>query len=116
MSYKEESKKLLEKLKEKERRIKETYINGIDTMEEYKENKKFLQSQKEMLNKQLEKLKNKKEIINKEEIIKEQLQTVYNILIDDKIDMERKYEVSHMIIDKIDFIRDDGLLELTYKV
>lgn len=106
----------LEKLKEKERRIKETYINGIDTIEEYKENKKFLQSQKEMLNKQLEKLKNKKEIKNKEEIIKEQLQTVYNVLIDDKIDIQRKYEVSHMIIDRIDFLRDNGLLELTYKV
>ena len=105
----------LEKLKEKEFRIKESYINGIDTIEEYKDNKKFLQSQKEMLNKQLEKLKDKKEIHNKEEIIKEQLKTVYNILIDDKIDTQRKYEVSHMIIDRIDFLRDDGVLELTYR-
>ena len=105
----------LEKLKEKESRCKEAYINGIDTIEEYKENKNYLQIQKEMLNKQMEKLKDKKEIKNKEDLIREQLKTVYNILIDDKIDMKRKYEVSHMIIDKIDFIRDDGILELTYK-
>lgn len=105
----------LEKLKDKESRIKESYINGIDTIDEYKENKKFLQSQKEMLTKQLEKLKNKENIKTKEESIKEHLKTVYNILIDDTIDMQRKYEVSHMIIDKIDFLRDEGILELTYR-
>ncbi len=105
----------LEKLKEKERRIKEAYINGIDTIEEYKENKKYLETQKNMLNNQLEKIKDKKQIKNKEEIIKEQLKTLYNILIDDKTDVQRKYEISHMIIDKIDFLRDEGILELTYK-
>ena len=105
-----------EKLKEKEHRIKEAYMNGIDTLEEYKENKKYLETQKNMLNNQLEKLKDKQQIKNKEESIKEQLKTVYNILIDEKIDIQRKYEVSHMIIDRIDFLRDEGLLELTYKV
>lgn len=106
----------LEKLKEKERRIKDAYMNGIDTLEEYKENRNYLENQKNMLNSQLKKLKDKKQIKTQEEIIKEQLKTVYNILIDEKIDMERKYEVSHMIIDRIDFLRDDGVLELTYKV
>lgn len=106
----------LEKLKEKERRIKEAYMNGIDTLEEYKENKTYLETQKEMLNSQLKKMNDKKQIKNQENIIKEQLKTVYNILIDEKIDMSRKYEVSHMIIDKIDFARDDNVLELTYKL
>lgn len=106
----------LEKLKEKEHRIKEAYMNGIDTLEEYKENKNYLETQRNMLNTQLKKIKDKQQVLNKEEIIKEQLKTVYNILIDEQIDMERKYEVSHMIIDRIDFLRDDGVLELTYKV
>lgn len=106
----------LEKLKEKERRIKEAYINGIDTLEEYKDNKNYLETQKNIINTQLEKLKDQQQIVNKEELIKEQLKTVYNILIDEKIDIKRKYEVSHMIIDRIDFLRDDGTLELTYKV
>lgn len=106
----------LEKFKEKELRIKEAYINGIDTLEEYKENKKYIQTQKNMIDMQIKKLKNKKQTVNKDDIIKEQLKTVYNILTDEKIDMQRKYEVSHMIIDKIDFLRDEGILELTYKL
>lgn len=106
----------LQKLEEKETRIKEAYINGIDTLEEYKQNKISLENQRNMLNKQLEKLKDKKEVHKKEEIIREQLKTIYNILTDDKIDMKRKYEVSHMLIDRIDFSRDEGILELTYKM
>ena len=106
----------LEKFKEKERRIKEAYMNGIDTIEEYKENKRFLSNQKNIVESQINKLKNTKQIQNKENVIKEQLKTVYNILIDEKIDMQRKYEVSHMIIERIDFHRDEGILELTYKV
>lgn len=106
----------LEKLKEKEQRIKESYMNGVDTLTEYKENKTFLEEQRNMINSQIKKIKDKQQIKDKEEIIKEQLQTVYNVLIDEKIDMQRKYEVSHMIIDRIDFLRDEGILELTYKV
>ena len=106
----------LEKMKEKELRIKEAYMNGVDTIDEYKENKHYLQTQTTMLTKQFEKLKNKSEIKNNEEAIKEQLKTVYTLLTDDKIDMQRKYEVSHMIIEKIEFSRDDGTLELVYKV
>lgn len=106
----------LDKFKDKEKRIKDSYINGIDTIEEYKENKANLENQKNLLLKQLKILENKNSITSKEEDIKEQLKTVYNILIDNKIDMERKYEVSHMIIDRIDFLRDEGILELTYKL
>lgn len=106
----------LEKIKDKERRMKEAYINGIDSLEEYKENKAIIKNQKDLLLKELQKLKTSSIITKKEETIKEQLKTVYNILNDDTIDMKRKYEVSHMIIDRIDFIRDEGVLELTYKL
>lgn len=85
-------------------------------MEEYKENKSHIELQKNMINTQLKRLRDKNQIKKQEEIIREQLKTVYNILIDEKIDMQRKYEISHMIIDKIDFLRDDGVLELIYKV
>lgn len=106
----------LEKIKDKERRMKEAYINGIDSLEEYKENKAIIKNQKDLLLKELQKLKTSSIITKKEETIKEQLKTVYNILNDDTIDMKRKYEVSHMIIDRIDFLRDEGVLELTYKL
>ncbi len=43
------------KLDAREKRIKEAYLNGIDSIEEYKENKLALQKQRSFLNSQLEK-------------------------------------------------------------
>lgn len=106
----------LEKLKEKESRIKEAYINGIDTIEEYKNNKQELVDQKEFLNNKLSELKNKKNIKSKNEIVRENLKTVYEILIDKNIDMQKKYEISHLLIEKIEFSKASHSLNLEYKL
>lgn len=106
----------LEKMSEKEDRIKQAYINGIDSLEEYKENKKYLENQKEMLNNKLSELRSKNNLQSKSSLIKEQLQNVYEILTDANIDMKRKHEVSHMLIENIVFSRDERILELTYKL
>lgn len=39
----------LEAISEKEKRIRDAYINGIDTLEEYRENKRLLQESRELL-------------------------------------------------------------------
>lgn len=43
----------LSSLDDKEKRIKDAYINGIDSIEEYRENKKLLQDAREVLEKRL---------------------------------------------------------------
>lgn len=106
----------LEKLKEKQSRIKEAYINGIDTLEEYKNNKQELTEQKEFLQSKLSELENKKNIKPKDDIIRENLKTVYDILVDDKVDMQRKYEISHLLIEKIEFSKSSHRLALEYKL
>lgn len=50
-------KKELSSLSGKERRMKDAYMNGIDSMEEYRENKSILNRRKEELNRQLDSLK-----------------------------------------------------------
>lgn len=106
----------LDKLKEKETRIKEAYINGIDTIEEYKSNKQELLEQKDYLDSKLKELEEAKNIKPKESIIKENLKTVYEILSDDNIDMQRKYEISHLLIEKIEFSKSARRLDLEYKL
>lgn len=51
-------KKELSSLAAKERRIKDAYMNGIDSLEEYRENKSLLTKRKEALTEQLEKIQN----------------------------------------------------------
>lgn len=43
----------MEKLNEKEKRIKAAYQDGIDTLEEYRQNKTLIQSERERLAEQL---------------------------------------------------------------
>lgn len=103
----------LSKLQDKEKRIKEAYINGIDTIEEYKENKSNLSIQKNLLDTQLNKLKNK-DLLKEENKFQQELKSVYELLIDNTINMNKKYELSHLLINSIIIARDEGILELTY--
>src|SRR5574344_1790080 len=50
---------MLKKLENKEKRIKQAYINEIDTIEEYKENKKIINDEEESLLAQIDDLKRK---------------------------------------------------------
>lgn len=106
----------LEKLKEREIRIKEAYINGIDTIDEYKNNKKELLDQKDYLETKLKELEETKNIKSKDNVIKENLKTVYEILSDNNIDMQRKYEISHLLIEKVEFSKVAHRLDLEYKL
>ena len=103
----------LEKLPEKEARAKEAYLNGIDTLEEYKENKKNIENQKKLFEKSLKQFKKPVKNIDKE--LKNQLKTFYEMLVDPKATMQQKYEISHLIIDSIIFEKPTATLLLTYK-
>jgi DNA invertase Pin-like site-specific DNA recombinase len=102
----------LEKLPEKEARAKEAYINGIDTLEEYKANKENIENQRKLLEKSLKESEKPK---NVEKQFKEKLKTVYEKLIDENVDEQEKFELAHLIIENIDFDKSAETLYLKYR-
>ena len=91
-------------------RIKEAYVNGIDTLEEYKENKAKLQSQLEVANKKIkESQKPSKEVIYKK------CEQAYKILSDPKAEKNLKSEISHNLFEKITYYKESNTLAITYK-
>ncbi len=94
--------KQLEFIEVKIERIKNSYIDGIDTLEEYKSNKKILSEEKKELLNQLNKINSIKED-NPKLIIKEHLQNAYTILTDESISMEKKFTVVHTLINKVEY-------------
>lgn len=94
--------KKLDFIKTKQERIKSAYINGIDTLEEYKNNKKALLEEENTLSKQLSKINTKKKD-NSKLIIKEHLQNAYTVLTDESIDMSKKYTIAHELINKVEY-------------
>lgn len=100
----------LKSLENKLNRIKESYINGIDTLEEYKDNKNKLQQQIKIINDRIEQLKEPSK-----EVIFKKCEQAYKILSDEKTEKGLKSEVSHALFEKIVYYKDSETLAITYK-
>lgn len=92
----------LDKLKDKECRIKQAYRDGIDTLEEYKENKELLNKEREYLETELKRASGHR--ANKSRII-EEIKSVYEIISIPDNDMRTRADalrsvVDHMVYDK----------------
>lgn len=107
-------KKRLEELEKKEHRIKEAYINGIDTIEEYKQNKEAINKERNALN---EKSASITPAIDKKEmdkIVPKRIQTAYDTLSDENASFEEKRISVTSIIDKIIYDKAAGIIEIFY--
>lgn len=100
-------------LEEKEERIKQSYINGIDTLEEYKENKEMLAKEKNKLTNKLLNLEKPSDETHKKEII-ENGKKLYEILIEKNISLEEKNDIVNKVINKVEYDGNDNNLVIFY--
>lgn len=106
--------KLINQEKDKLIRCKNLYLEGIDTIDEYKENKNNITKKLNEFNEKLEKIEIKTNSeFNKE--FKINVKNVYELLLDENIDMSVKYTAIHEIIDKIIYNKKEETLLITYK-
>ncbi len=101
-------------LNEKLLRCKNLYIEGIDTIEEYKQNKKNIEIELNELKIKLNSI-DKVENNLKEVNISINAKNVYDMLTNDKIDMNKKYNVVHELIDYIVYDKKNETIEIYYK-
>lgn len=105
----------IKKIDVKLQRIKEAYMNGIDTMEEYKENKQAVQEEKQHLEKQLSEIKEEKNNSkDDDEDMLLRVKNVYDILSSDSVDATTKNDVLRSVVEKIIYEKDKDLLKVYY--
>ena len=105
----------IKKIDVKLQRIKEAYMNGIDTMEEYKENKQAVQEEKQHLEKQLSEIKEEKSNSkDDDEDMLLRVKNVYDILSSDSVDATTKNEVLRSVVEKIVYDREEDELKVYY--
>lgn len=105
----------IKKIDAKLQRIKEAYMNGIDTMEEYKENKQAVQEEKQHLEKQLSEIKEEKSNSkDDDEDMLLRVKNVYDILSSDSVDATTKNDVLRSVVEKIIYEKDKDLLKVYY--
>ena len=105
----------LKKLEIKKKRIKDAYINEIDTLEEYKENKSKLQKEEDNIKNRLNELNLEKQLENKKEDTYSLCKTAYEILKDEDVDFSIKDEIAHQLFEKIIFDKKNDTIEIYYK-
>lgn len=104
----------LRQIVNKELRIKEAYQDGIDTLQEYKENKLILQREKERLTNELKSIDKPKEESNRKKEIIENGKKVYEILSNPGISIKEKNDIINTLIDRIEFDSESNTLELYF--
>ena len=106
----------LEQLNAKLKRVKNAYQSGIDTLEEYKENKQLITTQVENKQKRIKTLE-KQNLKSKEaEMIYKKCATAYEILTDKNASLELKKQISNELFDKIVYDKANEELIIHYKI
>lgn len=106
-----EVRKAIKQLDVKEKRIKDAYINEIDTLEEYKENKILLKKERIKLQNRYDKLKTSTNTKATDAQMKERIKKVYDIIINPKSTELEKKEAINWIFKKIVFNKSDKTLD-----
>lgn len=105
----------LAKLDAQEKRIKDAYINGIDSMEEYKENKAMLTSQREKLENEIGSLEHPPVDLNKaRREMRERIASAYAVISDGRRTNDERATALRSIIEKIVFDRDKQQIQVYY--
>jgi DNA invertase Pin-like site-specific DNA recombinase len=112
-------KNLLQKLNVKEKRARDAYMDGIDTKEEYRQNKLLLQKERDGLNASIAQLLQSRSTSAMDEAdqtkrILNNIQNVMDILESDSFTMVQKNVALKSIVDKIVFNRDNMHIDIYY--
>jgi hypothetical protein len=103
----------LERLKDKELRIKSAYYNGIDTLEEYKNNKDSIKQQRLEFIKEITRLKVQENSSNQaDEII--YIQNINSIIANSQVDNIVKNKAITSIIKKIVFNKAESQVDIFF--
>lgn len=104
----------LGRLESRRERIRQAYENGIDTLEEYRENKLRLKEEQARLEVQLEKLRENKIQKPPAAQMLKKTQGVYEILLDPDVSYETKGQALRSIIEKIVYDKKEKKLLFYY--
>lgn len=107
----------ISRLSLKEKRIKDSYREGIDTIEEYRENKQLIQEERNRLEAQLQELKEAHTVQNQEDLTEKMLKnisSVYEVVSSDDYTISDKNEALKQIVEKIIFDRENNTIKLYY--
>lgn len=101
----------LKKLEDKEQRIKQAYRDGIDSFDEYKENKLLLSKERDHLTTELQKIN--KNAFEKDNIVNE-IHSVYDIIKNESLDNVVRANALRSVVDHIVYDKQNDMLKIFF--
>ena len=101
-------------LEVKKNRIKEAYLNGIDSLEEYKANKQLITNERKVLEERLKTLTKPQTNENRKKEIIENGKIVYDILTDNSVEIDKKHSIIHSLINRVEYDKISNCIEIYY--
>ena len=110
------TRKKLNNLEQKELRIKEAYRDGIDTLEEYRQNKEILARERETLEELLKSCEkdNSDNTDNDREILVSNIHSAYDIIANSKSSHVQKHEALASVVEKIVYDKPNSSLNIHF--
>lgn len=109
----------LARLDMKENRVREAYENGIDTLEEYRENRRRLSAERDELTQALDRLREAaaptENIPGRQEVVR-RIKTVYDLLINPNVDFPTKGNALRSVVKYIEFDRKNDRISVRYYI
>lgn len=103
----------LKRLDTREARIKEAYLNGIDSLAEYKSNKEQIQQEREFL---LQQSQDHDKVEKESNELPNKIRGVYDILVSDQCSKDEKQAAIRSIVKKIVFDKENKTLDFHYYI
>ena len=106
---------LLKNIEDKERRIKQAYRDGIDTLEEYKDNKAILQKEREKVMEIISKQKPVQHDEDNETMLR-QIKNAYDIIKNEELDKLTRANAIRSVVSKAVYDNEKDTLDIYFRL
>ena len=106
----------LNNLHRKKDRLRDAYLNGAETVEEYARMKQALDQEEQSLAQRMAALSASNNAVDSSAMLRSQISGTLEILLSPDADIEQKYVALNSIIERCTFSKEENLLSITYRL
>lgn len=108
--------KNLQALSKKKERLREAFLNGADSVEEYAEMKSILAKEENTLSARIAELKAADNSVDMTAKLQQKIKACLAVLESPDVGIDQKYEAANAIIERCTFDKAASLLQITYRI
>mgnify|MGYP006918810763 FL=1 len=104
----------MDELAKKEKRIKMAYMDGIDTIEEYRKNKKRLLEERNSIESRINALPKPAAKSDTTAALRSKIKTVYDSLLNEELSMQTRNDLLKSVVEKIVFNKKEATIDVYF--